>query len=477
MQIGRYRVYREIARGGMATVHLGRLASDGGVGRLVAVKRLHAQVATDADFRSMFLDEARLAARIRHPNVVSLIDLVASADDLSMILEYIEGDNLASLIRTTAEKGERIPDPIVAAIMTGALRGLHAAHDARAEDGSELHLVHRDVSPQNVLVGIDGLARVADFGVAKAVVRAQTTREGQIKGKLGYMAPEQLRGDRALDRRGDIFAAGVVLWEALVQRRLFQGESEGQILMKILTGAADPPSESAAGIDRRWDPIVERALALDPAARFSTALEMSSAIEAAFPIASPTAVGAWVRAHASELLEARAVWIAEIEAQSGRGELATVPDAPPVFALQGTPASGPDTSTDAVSKVAEPRARSGRGPWTASALAVAAIFVGILAWRERPRAESLESRVRPASLGGLVGRLASAAPSQAVSDDPPIATASASAPSPSPSAPTAAGRPAGTWRPSKPPPPSERCTLERYYDPKEGIDKFRRVCK
>ncbi len=462
----------------MATVHLGRLASELGVGRLVAVKRLHAQVASDPDFRSMFLDEARLAARIRHPNVVSLVDLLASADELCMILEYVEGDTLSSLIRASAERRERIPDPIVAAIVTGALRGLHAAHEARAEDGSLLHLVHRDVSPQNVLVGVDGLARVADFGVAKAAVRAQTTRDGQIKGKLGYMPPEQLRGESTLDRRGDIFAAGVVLWESLVQGRLFHGESEAQVLMKILTGAVDPPSEVASGINRAWDPIVERALALSPEQRYPTALAMAAAIEEAFPVATPPVVGDWVRSVAATTLGTRAAWIAEIERQPDHQDRATIPEtAAPANVPLGT-----HTSAGTVLKGTADRApRTNRGPRIAIAGLAIALLGAIVLWRGQPRAETLGTRVSSTALTGLVGRLSAASPSEAPRE--PATAAPSAEPEPEPSAsaapqPPAAGRNPGWKRPPKQPTPAaaERCTLERYHDPVEGIDKFRRVC-
>ncbi|MGH7280352.1 MAG: serine/threonine-protein kinase, partial [Polyangiaceae bacterium] len=232
--MGRYALYAEIASGGMATVHFGRLLGPVGFSRTVAIKRLHPQFAKDPEFVSMFLDEARLAARIRHPNVVPTLDVVATQGELFLVIDYVQGESLSKLVRGARGRGQRVPPRIVATILSGSLHGLHAAHEARNERGEPLNIVHRDISPQNILVGTDGVARVLDFGVAKAAGRIQTTREGQLKGKLAYMAPEQLSGD--VSRKTDVYAAAVVLWEALTGRRLFTGENEAAILGKVISG-------------------------------------------------------------------------------------------------------------------------------------------------------------------------------------------------------------------------------------------------
>jgi len=190
--IGRYALFHELAAGGMATVHVGRLLGAAGFSRVVAIKRLHRHFASDPEFVSMFVDEARLAARIRHPNVVPTLDVVRTEDELFLVMEYVSGEALSRLLRATREKGVPVTPRIAVTIGAGLLHGLHAAHTAKGERGEPLEIVHRDVSPQNVIVGTDGIARVLDFGVAKARVRLQTTREGQVKGKLAYMAPEQL---------------------------------------------------------------------------------------------------------------------------------------------------------------------------------------------------------------------------------------------------------------------------------------------
>src|SRR6516225_8996456 len=175
--VGRYALYVAIAAGGMATVHLGRLIGEVGFSRTVAIKRLHPQYAADPEFVSMFLDEARLAARIRHPNVVPTLDVVATKGELFLVMDYVPGESLARLSRVCREQRRPIPHRITSAVMAGALHGLHAAHEAKSERGAPLGIVHRDVSPQNVLVGADGVPRVLDFGVAKAAGRMQETRE------------------------------------------------------------------------------------------------------------------------------------------------------------------------------------------------------------------------------------------------------------------------------------------------------------
>jgi serine/threonine-protein kinase len=317
--VGRYALRHEIASGGMAVVHLGRLIGPAGFSRTVAIKRLHPHLARNPEFVAMFLDEARLAARIRHPNVVSTLDVVATEGELFVVMDYVPGDSLARLLRAAADQKERAPLPIAAAIMVNVLHGLHAAHEATDEQGQPLALVHRDVSPHNVLVGIDGLAHLIDFGVAKATGRAQVTREGQLKGKLAYMAPEQLKGGK-VDRRVDVFGAGVVFWEMLTGARLFDGADEGEIYGKVLRGDVPRPSKVATGIERRTDALVLRALARNPARRYESARAMALAIETTLPLATPSQVGQWVERLTADVLSERRRQIAEIEREAEGGE-------------------------------------------------------------------------------------------------------------------------------------------------------------
>ncbi|MGK3982920.1 protein kinase [Sorangium sp. So ce136] len=324
--LDRYTLHGVIASGGMASVHFARLVGAHGFARTVAIKRLHPQFARDPEFSSMLLDEARLAVRIRHPNVVTTLDSVQADGELFVVMEYIAGESLSSLLRETGRRGVRVPQPVVASILAGALAGLHAAHEATAEDGAPLQIVHRDVSPQNILVGDDGIARVLDFGIARATVRSQVSRVGQLKGKLSYMAPEQLRG-APVDRRADIYAAAVVLWEVLTGRRLFTGECDAEIFGRILEGVIQPPS-AFGDVPPALDAVVLRGLEKDPDRRYATALEMAAALEEALPPASPRAVGAWVEATAGSLLEARAKSLAEIET-SQRSAVPTPPPSSP----------------------------------------------------------------------------------------------------------------------------------------------------
>jgi serine/threonine protein kinase len=325
--VGRYALYGTIAAGGMATVHFGRLLGPVGFSRTVAIKRLHPQFASDPEFVSMFLDEARLAARIRHPHVVPTLDVVATNGELFLVMDYVPGESLSRLIRSSRERGERIPLQITIAIMSGVLQGLHAAHEARNERGEPLGIVHRDVSPQNVLVGSDGQARVLDFGVAKAAGRVQTTREGQLKGKLAYMAPEQLRSE-SLTRKTDIYAASVVLWEALTCERLFGGDNEGAVVTKVLQGDVPRPSsillsDMSKTLDssvmrgfERLDTVVARGTDRDPAKRFESTREMALALEKCFTPATAAEVSDWVEHIARPILMQRAGQIAEIESGS-----------------------------------------------------------------------------------------------------------------------------------------------------------------
>ncbi len=314
--IGRYALHDEIASGGMATVHLGRLIGEAGFSRTVAIKRLHAQFAKDPDFVDMFIDEARLAARIHHPNVVSTLDVVARDRELFLVMEYVPGEALSRLFRAVIVRGELIDPRISVAIVAGFLHGLHAAHEARNERGEPLGIVHREVSPQNVLVGIDGIPRVVDFGVAKAAGRLQTTREGQLKGKLPYMAPEQVQGLEAT-RRSDVFAASIVLWELLTGTRLFDRPTEAAVMMAVLSAEPSAPSAVLPGISRELDRVTLRGLARSPDARYPTARAMALDLEAAIDLALPSEVGAWVQANAGTMLDARASRVAEVENTSG----------------------------------------------------------------------------------------------------------------------------------------------------------------
>jgi hypothetical protein len=313
-----YEVHDVIATGGMATVHLGRVVGDAGFGRVVAVKRLHPQFVGDPEFASMFVDEARLASRILHANVPPMLDVVAEGRELLLIMEYVHGESLARLLTESRAAKAPVPPAIAVSILSDVLHGLHAAHEATSPDGAPLHLVHRDVSPQNVLVGTDGIGRIVDFGVAKALGRSQMTRDGAVKGKLAYMAPEQLSG-RSLDRRADVYSAGVVLWETLTGTRLFQGDSEGELLGKVLEAVVVPPSRLDSNVPTSLDEVTMRALARNPEVRYATADEMARALEATGARASASSVAAWVKERGGDALRGRAALLARMESDANAG--------------------------------------------------------------------------------------------------------------------------------------------------------------
>jgi serine/threonine-protein kinase len=304
MRLGNYEPLLELASGGMATVFVARQVGAGGFERLVVVKRVHPHLLVNKDFYDMFKDEGRVAAMLHHPNVVPVIDVVESGGELFLVMEYVESTSLATLMATTSAMGQRLPPPIVARVMHDTLSGLHAAHETVDIRGNRLEIVHRDFSPQNIVVGIDGSSRLIDFGVAKARHRLTETRSGSLKGKLGYMAPEQASSG-ALDRRADLFSAGIVLWEALTGKRLFRGENEFETIHRIKEQLIDPPSVYAPAVSAQLDAVVLRSLARDRDDRFQTAAAFLEALETAQPPAATRDVASILKAYCGERLEAR----------------------------------------------------------------------------------------------------------------------------------------------------------------------------
>jgi serine/threonine-protein kinase len=461
--LGRYALYEKIASGGMASVHIGRLLGPVGFARMVAIKRMHPHVAEDPEFVSMFLDEAHLASRVRHPNVIPTLDVVSMEGELFLVMDYVPGESLARLLSASAKRGARMSPEIAASIMAGVLHGLHAAHEARSDQGAPLDIVHRDVSPHNILVGTDGVARVLDFGVAKAAGRIQTTREGQLKGKLAYMAPEQVRG--AVSRRTDVYAASIVLYEAVAGKRLFRGDNDAQILDEILRGCHEPPSAFAEGLPPVFDALTMRGLSVDPSARFSTAREMGCALEAALRIATSSQVGEWVAATAKDALEERRALVARIESGSSAGIPAPRATAPSLAARSATKPATPDglraatepgredtvvateesIQTQLSSGSDSSPGRAGRRPRGPRWLAIAALGAGllvatnllVLATRGAPGSPSLASARPPEDPSVSVPSAASAGPSPSASSWQLVDAAAAfvAPPAPVPAAP------------------------------------------
>jgi serine/threonine-protein kinase len=309
--IGRYLLFAPFAEGGMASVHLGRILGESGFSRLVALKRPHLRFASSANEASLF-HEARLSSRIRHPNVIETLDVIRDTDSLLLVMQYVHGVSLSTLLAASRRLATPLPLEIVSSIFVDFLRGLHAAHEARAEDGTPLGIVHRDVSPQNMLVGTDGITRVLDFGVAKALRQEQLTMSGELKGKLAYMAPEQVRGE-TVNRKADLFVTGVVLWEALTLQKLFSREELGAVVLQIMSHVEPKPLMRADGTLHPFNTILTRALKPQLRDRFGTAEEMALAIADACPPASPSDVARFVEYVASDELEARDAQVRVVE--------------------------------------------------------------------------------------------------------------------------------------------------------------------
>lgn len=344
--LGRYMLCDVIGGGGMAQVHLGKVIGAGGFSRVVAIKRLHPERASDPQISAALIDEARLVSRIRHPNVVPTLDVVELGSELLLVMEYVHGVSLTQLVRIAEIRREPVPLALAARIAVDTLAGLAAAHEAKSEHGQFLELVHRDVSPQNILIDVAGIARVADFGIAKAEGKLAMTRHGQIKGKLNYMSPEQLRGGVGVDRRTDLYATGVVLWELLSGKRLFERQTRD--LLHVLDFPADfriaPPSELRGAEASGLDAVLARALAPSSADRFPDADAMANAIAEAVNPASAKELAAYVRRLAGEALESRDEQIERAEQLSAIHDLPREARPEPEPLAPAPPERTPDTS-------------------------------------------------------------------------------------------------------------------------------------
>jgi hypothetical protein len=348
-RVERYDILHRLAAGGMGAVYVARAVAKGGFERLVAIKALHPHLAEEEEFISMLLDEARLAARMRHPNVVATLDVSQWEDLHFLVMDYVEGHHLAGILKGPAAAGERLSVRCSLRMCLDALAGLGHAHELTNERGQPLNLVHRDVSPQNILVGVDGVARLTDFGVAKAEYRLSSTRQGTFKGKLSYTAPETASTAHA-EQRSDLFSMGVVLWEALTTVRLFKAENNVAILKKLLEEPIPLPSSVHPDL-APFDPVLAKALARPIEERFQTAGEMLDAVERAAEkhegIATAREVGELVRKEAAEKLAAEqaairaAVAVLEQEPAksytTGRHDaIADRPSQPPTIASPAT---------------------------------------------------------------------------------------------------------------------------------------------
>ncbi len=394
-RIGRYALFEQFAAGGMATVHFGRLDGAGGFSRVVAIKRLLPHLIENREFTDMLLNEARLAARVRHPNVVATLDVVASKGDVLLVLDYVEGEALSTLCRAQAkEKKTFVPIPIAIGVMKDLLHGLTAIHEAVDEKGRPLNLVHRDISPPNVLVGVDGVTRVLDFGIAKALQHLDESITGRRMGKMGYMSPEQIRGER-LTQKSDVFSAGIVLWELLAMRRLFPADQPDERVQSILKGGYPKPSSLRPELSAELDAVVMRALEVSPDDRFATIAEFAEALEPTARGAPRREIGEWVSDLAREALGERTRMVVRLENWAGGPEipLSSTPFAselPPLVARTSEPPE-PDridaalqgnlaTSSAAIAKAAAARPAPSKSAGSRLWILLAILVVGIVGY-------------------------------------------------------------------------------------------------
>ncbi len=333
----RYETILKLASGGMATVYVGTVRGALGFRQLVAIKKPHPHLVGNADFRRELLAEAQLASMIHHANVVDVRDVELDKDNISLVMDYIEGASLGELLVAASKGIAALPPAVAVRIVLDACAGLHAAHELTDDKGRFIGLVHRDVSPQNILVGTDGVARVTDFGIAKIARRQANTEEGQLKGTLAYMAPEYLQGE-TIDRRFDVFGMGVVLWEAITGKRLFRGDHEAVTLQRVLSYHAPAVSSLVPQATPALDHVVAAAVEKKREDRFQTAAAMGAALETAAReaglVASHTDVAALVRAAVGADLDERRTLI--------RARMAMEP----AIASVGPQTPGPATERD-----------------------------------------------------------------------------------------------------------------------------------
>ncbi|RLB57932.1 MAG: protein kinase [Deltaproteobacteria bacterium] len=295
--IGRYQLLMLLATGGMAEIYLARQTGIGGFEKLVVLKRILPSLVQQKQFVEMFLDEAIIAARLNHPNIVQIYDLGQVDGEYFIAMEFLEGESLGALANQGVQAGRPVSWPLAAAMVAQVCDGLHYAHTFEDEQGRRLDIVHRDISPHNIIVLFNGMVKLVDFGIAKAATKMHQTRVGTLKGKLAYMSPEQCTGQE-VDARSDIFSLGIVLWELLARRRLFRHDSEAAIIRAIADEPIPALAEARAEVPAQLVAVVDRALQKDPAQRYQSAAEMAAALRAYLQQqqepAGPEAIAAYI---------------------------------------------------------------------------------------------------------------------------------------------------------------------------------------
>jgi len=488
-RLDRYELLHPLAEGGMATVWLARMHGKRGFRKLVVLKTIKAQYSEDERFQEMFLDEARIASGIQHPNVAQIIDLGETNETLYLSMEWVDGESLARIRRELQKKQVKLPIGVTLRIVADLCAGLHAAHELKDEQGHDLGVVHRDVSPHNIMIATTGAVKVIDFGIAKAKGRASAeTNAGFLKGKISYMAPEQAAGD-PIDRRTDVWAVGVVLYELLTGKLPYEGDGQAETLKLIVSGRPPLLRPEIPGPVRD---LVKRALAHNREQRFQTTLELQRALETAMGslnlATSSAEIGAFLEQHLEARTKARQKMVATALESSrlraeAAGEPSSVPSAagaahfttsPHVVRVEPTsvPTLGAPPSNPAI---AQPPP-SKRGGMNLAIVGVAAVVLGGGALVIRsvtakpqpattPAAEKTEPRIEAAAPKPSATPAPSPEPAAPVEDLPAPSAVAEPKPSTKP--------PSGYALPKKPgAPPTASVTIAKPPKPKADDDDF-----
>ena len=473
-KLDRYELLFPIAEGGMASVWIARLAGKHGFEKLVAIKTVLPKFASDEVFQQMFIDEARIASRIEHVNVAQILDVGEQHGITYLVMEYVDGEALSRLTKALQKKGVRVPPGVLLRVMADVCGGLHAAHELRGGDGQLLGVVHRDVSPQNVLISRKGVAKLIDFGIAKARDRVgEDTSSGQFKGKIRYMAPEQALG-KPTDRRSDIWSAGAVLHHILVGKPPFEGASDVDTIFKLASGLPAPPLPPS--VHPAVAAVVARALTHAPDKRYATAFEMQQAIERAMVeaglVTNASDVEAFLAEHSAERADKRKEALAlALKAAAEREKFAELmrknADNTSSISDGGTraeralatppPASGASGATLSSASVELPPPRRSRATTLAFAAGIAGVVFGIggVGLYMHSRSSSTADPSPGASRASSAATAPALPPSPAMASAVSTASASASASA----IPAAAPPPPATPRPVVAPRP--RPTVKR----------------
>ncbi len=429
---GRYEILGEIARGGMGIVYLARLSGEGGFSRLVGLKVMHPHLADQDGFARLMMREAKLAASIHHPNVVGTVDFGTHEGSYFMVLDYIEGTSLGHAVKAQPNAPPRLFLPCV----IDALNGLQAAHGVVDYNGVPSPIVHQDVSPDNILVGIDGIARITDFGIAREV--QQTTYAGNPKGKAAYMSPEQLTG-RRVDERADLWSMGVVLWNLLTGEKLFHASTAAATIYNVLHAEIPLPSKTGVKPPPELDAVVMRALSRDQDERYASADEMAQALEEVGKklgaIAPRAEVGKWIQASRPDELKRRREMVRRAGAAPAGGESLT-PSGPlgRAIARMTSAASQPSGVTIALDDAAlmtpggtgsaplggVPIAPAKKGISRTSAIVLVLGVVGLAAWLALRQSEPAPSSSAAASDNSHAPVVTAPAPTLPSTSSPPV---------------------------------------------------------